>query len=417
MTTTARRIFITGATGGLGRRLVVDRLARGDSMVVLSRRPDEARRLFAAVANPRIEVVEGDPGVPGRWQRLVGACDAVVHLAGEPIAARRWNAEVRETIRRSRVEGTYQLAFAVRTAAKPPAVLISASGIGILPRGRAGPLDETAPPGREFLARVALAWEREAMRARSASTRVVALRIPIVLDAESGFLREIAPWWRRGLDPTPWSARDRVPWIHWRDVLRVVDRALGDDRLEGPVHAVAPDSSEAIAWRQAMVAAVCRGAVRIPVIASRLAAGAVIDAMRGSCDARPAKLEAIGFEWKQPDLASAIAQELRPRNEPAQTSVSRVVLPPAPIAAPRPRSTGSEQAPDSAPSSGTDGLGRPATTPQTPAIAEAPAAAVPGGLPSSRPAPRPETSGPPVESGPAADVDPARSSPPPTVRT
>ncbi|MFZ9692731.1 MAG: NAD(P)H-binding protein, partial [Phycisphaerales bacterium] len=103
MTTTARRIFITGATGGLGRRLVVDRLARGDSMVVLSRRPDEARRLFAAVANPRIEVVEGDPGVPGRWQRLVGACDAVVHLAGEPIAARRWNAEVREAIRRSRV--------------------------------------------------------------------------------------------------------------------------------------------------------------------------------------------------------------------------------------------------------------------------------------------------------------------------
>ena len=308
--TATRRIFITGATGGLGRRLVADRLARGDSIVVLSRRPDEARRRFAAVANPRVEVVEGDPAIPGRWQRLVGACDAVVHLAGEPIAKRRWNPEVREAIRRSRVEGTYQIAFACRTAAKPPAVLLSASGIGFLPRDRSGPLDESSPPGRGFLAQVALAWEREALRARSDSTRVVTLRIPIVLDAESGFLHEIVPWWKRGIDPTPWSAHDRVPWLHWQDFLEVVDRALRDDRLKGPVHAVAPEASEAASWRRAIAAALGRGALRVPPILARLAAGGVIDSMRGSCEAVAAKLESVGFAWRHRELQEAIAAEI-----------------------------------------------------------------------------------------------------------
>ena len=271
--------------------------------------------MFAAVANPRVEVVEGDPAIPGRWQRLIGSCDAVVHLAGEPIAARRWNAEVREAIRRSRVEGTYQVAFACSSAAKSPAVLLSASGIGFLPRDRSGPLDESAPPGRDFLAQVAVAWEREATRARSASTRVVALRIPIVLDADSGFLREVLPWWKRGIDPTPWSAHDRVPWLHWQDLLEIVDRALLDDRLEGPVHAVAPEVSEAAVWRRAMASAVGRGAVRVPPMLARLAAGGVIDSMRGSCEAVAAKLEAIGFAWRHRDLHEAIAAELALREE------------------------------------------------------------------------------------------------------
>ena len=284
--------------------------------MVLSRRADDARRRFAAVALPSVEVVEGDPASPGRWQRLVGACDAVVHLAGEPIAARRWNPEVREAIRRSRVEGTYQIAFACRTAAKPPPVLVSASGIGFLPRDRSGPLDESSPPGRGFLAQVALAWEREALRARSDSTRVVALRIPIVLDAESGFLHEVVPWWKRGIDPTPWSPRDRVPWLHWQDFLEVVDRAIRDDRLEGPVHAVAPEASEAVAWRRAIAAAIGRGALRVPPILARLAAGGVIDSMRGSCEAVAAKLESVGFAWRHGELQEAITAELassRPR--------------------------------------------------------------------------------------------------------
>ena len=318
--TATRRIFITGATGGLGRRIVADRLARGDALVVLSRRPDEARRLFAAVANPRLEVVEGDPAIPGRWQRHVGSCEAVVHLAGEPIAARRWNPEVRESIRRSRVEGTYQVAFACMSATRPPSVLVSASGIGFLPRDAGSPLDETSPAGRDFLAQVAVAWEREALRARSESTRVATLRLPIVLDAESGFLREVVPWWRRWVDPTPWSARDRVPWLHWQDLVEVVDRTLRDDRLEGPVHAVAPEASEASSWRRAIAAAVGRGAIRVPPSLARLAAGGVIDSMRGSCEAVASKLEAIGFAWRHRDLHEAIAIELRPPTADLQPS-------------------------------------------------------------------------------------------------
>ena len=421
--TNARRIFITGATGGLGRRLVADRLARGDSVLVLSRRPDEARRLFAAVANPRIEVIEGDPAIPGRWQRFVGGCDAVVHLAGEPIAGRRWNPEVRESIRRSRVEGTYQVAFAVRTSAKPPPVLLSASGIGILPRGDHGPLAESALPGRGFLSQVAIAWEREAMRARSEATRVVALRIPIVLDAESGFLREIVPWWRRGVDPTPWSSRDRVPWVHWKDLLRIVDRALVDDRLEGSVHAVAPEASEAASWRRAIARAIGRGALRVPAMLSRLVAGGVVDAMRGSCDARPAKLESIGFTWHHPDLQEAIAEELRPAVErtPASSPPQRPTPKPVVVRKPIDPAAASSSAP-SVPSAAlvSEAATRPEReSPEAPrvpppreALREAPIVAA--ALPKE---PKPVVETPPAPTEPTGASASAESSPSPAVRT
>ena len=421
--TATRRIFITGATGGLGRRIVADRLARGDALVVLSRRPDDARRLFAAVANPRLEVVEGDPAIPGRWQRHVGSCEAVVHLAGEPIAARRWNAEVRESIRRSRVEGTYQVAFACTTAAKPPSVLVSASGIGFLPRDAGSPLDEASPAGRDFLAQVAVAWEREALRARSESTRVAALRIPIVLDAERGFLREVVPWWRRGVDPTPWSARDRVPWLHWQDIVEVVDRALRDDRLEGPVHAVAPEASEASSWRRAIAAAVGRGAIRVPPFLARLAAGGVIDSMRGSREAVASKLEAIGFAWRHRDLHEAIAIELRPptadlRPPRAPSEAARAgasmreadprlgsVAPPharrpdAPRPAPAIPSKGRSEATPAPP---------PMPTAPPPRVTEPPANAVEASASRDRLVPTPSSASPPAE---AAPRDPA--GPPP----
>lgn len=384
--TATRRIFITGATGGLGRRLVADRLSRGDSLVVLSRRPDEARRLFAAASNPRLEVAEGDPSVPGRWQRLVGGCDAVVHLAGEPIAARRWTAAVRESIRRSRLEGTYQVAFAVRTAAKPPAVLVSASGIGFLPGDRAEPLDESSPAGRDFLAQVAIAWEREALRAAGASTRAVALRIPIVLDAEAGFLREIAPWWRRGIDPTPWRSGDRVPWIHWADFLRSVDLALRDERLAGPLHLTAPEASPAAEWRSSLRAALSHRAIRLPRRLLELAGGGLIRSMRGSRMAVPAKLLAAGFAWQHGDLRAAIAAELgSARSSQATRASSAPIRAEAASAVPTPQATSRElpRSPQS-PASAESSRPRP---PRAPSDAESPA--IDAGAPRQAVSPRP----------------------------
>ena len=304
-----RRIFITGATGSIGRRLVADRLDRGDELVLLSRRPDEARRRFAAVANPRVHVLEGDPTVPGRWQAALARCDAVVHLAGTPLAAARWNPEIRNSIRRSRIDGTFQVAFAVRTAARPPEVLISASGTDLLACDLGRPLEEPGEAGQGFLAEVATHWEREAMRA-SAASRVIALRMPPVLDGDGGLLAAVLPWWRRGIDPLPWRRGDAVPWIHWRDLLEAIDHAIESPSLAGAVHAVAPEPTTGAELRRAAGELLGRRIHPLPRWIGRLAGGEMIAEIRGSRAVVPAALARSGFEWIVSDLHRALAIEL-----------------------------------------------------------------------------------------------------------
>ncbi|MGA0287675.1 MAG: NAD-dependent epimerase/dehydratase family protein, partial [Phycisphaerales bacterium] len=329
------RILVTGGTGGIGRRFVRSRLQRGDEVFVVSRRSDEARRLFAAGATRNIHVLDGDPGIPGRWQQTVGEVDAVVHLAGAPIAAARWTTEIRETIRRSRVEGTYQVAFAIRESETPPRVLVSASGTGRYAAGP-DPIDESAPAGRGFLSEVAEAWEREAMRAASDRTRVVVARIPTVLDREAGYLARMSSWWRRGVDPSPWASGEAVPWVHHLDLVRMLESALGDESLAGPVNFTAPNAATAAGIRDALRAILGKRPLPLPRRLVRLAGGAAVDELAGSRDVVPARLHARKFEWKVESVAEALAIELG-HGVVRQTTATRTpVVPPKPVEPPRP---------------------------------------------------------------------------------
>jgi len=329
------RILVTGGTGGIGRRFVRERLRRGDEVFVVSRRSDEARRMFAAGATPKVHVLEGDPGIPGRWQQTVGEVDAVVHLAGAPIASARWTPQVRETIRRSRVESTFQVAFAIRESETPPRVFLSASGTGRYAAG-GGVLDEASPAGRGFLSSVAAAWEREALRAASERTRVLIARIPTVLDRDAGFLARMAPWWRRGLDPAPWTASDAVPWVHHADLLRMLDLGLEEQALSGPVNFTAPTATNAAEIRDALRAVLGRRPVPIPRRILRAIAGCVIDELGGSREVRPAKLHAIGFTWSVESIGRAIALELGHGEVPSAGADPTPVSPPKPVSPSKP---------------------------------------------------------------------------------
>jgi uncharacterized protein (TIGR01777 family) len=306
------RILVTGATGAIGQRVVRDRLARGDGVVAVSRRPDLARRLFAAGANPQVQVVGGDVAAPGRWQRLVGEVDAVVHLAGAGIADRRWSRERREAIRRSRIESTYHLAFAIAETAAPPRVFLCASGSGYYPARGGGVFDEDAPPGRGFLAEVCVAWEREARSARSDRTRVVPLRIGVVLDRAGGMVARLLPWWRRRIDPLPPPRGLLVPWVHWRDLCAIVDAALRDPRLDGAVNAVAPRALDRAAWRRGIAEGVgAAPLLAVPRAVLRRVLGGVADATGLSATIEPRRLETIGFRFGHLDPASALAVAIR----------------------------------------------------------------------------------------------------------
>src|SRR4030095_5077029 len=144
------KLFITGATGLIGRRVVLDRLQRGDQVVLLSRDASHASTMFAAAANRNITIVQGNPAAPGDWQESVGGCDAVLHLAAAPIADRRWSASYKRTIATSRIDTTHQDVSAIEMAAGPerPSVLLRASGSGCYGDAGDRELTEDSPAGR-----------------------------------------------------------------------------------------------------------------------------------------------------------------------------------------------------------------------------------------------------------------------------
>lgn len=298
---------MTGATGAIGRRLVADRVARGNRVRVLSRRPEDARALFAPFG-PSVEVIAGDPCTAGSWQFAIDGCAAVVHLAGAGIMDARWSNARMAEIRRSRIESTHRLREAIARMTDPPRVFVSASGTHFA--GHAGDrmVDEHAPFGADFLGSLCLAWEAAAMAVPAeAGVRTVVLRIPFVLDAESPGLRQMLAFANRGFIPYPGDGRAFVPWIHHADLMRVFAHAIEDRSLAGPVIACAPRAARMAELAAAIGRAHARGprGIAVPRRIARLVKGRVVDALCASVRAEPRRLMLRSFEWRHADLPEA----------------------------------------------------------------------------------------------------------------
>jgi len=307
------RLFITGATGTIGRRLVLDRIERGERVVLLARDPARASKLFAADSNSNITIVEGDCAIPGRWQRAVNGVDAVIHLAGVGIAARRWTTTHKEAIRRSRVDGTHQIVNAIEDAARRPPTFISASATGYYGDAGDRELDEKAPPGDDFLASVCVDWEAQAQCAADAGVRTAILRLGVVLDPRGGAIKEMLPIFRRGLGGPIGSGRQYVPWVHWRDVLGTIALVLENPSASGAINVVAPNPATSREFAQALGDAVGRPSlVRAPRWAVRMLKGELADFLVSSQRAIPARLLELGLRFVQPEIVRAMQALLTP---------------------------------------------------------------------------------------------------------
>jgi len=307
------RIFVTGATGAIGRRLVADRVARGDRVRVLSRRPDDARLLFAR-HGPSVEVIAGDPCASGAWQLAVEGCGAVIHLAGAGIMDARWTIARMAEIRRSRIESAQRLREAIVRMQDAPRVLVTASGTHFA--GHCGDriVDERAPFGADFLGSLCLAWEQAALGvADDAGVRTVALRIPFVLDAEVPAFRQMLAFAARGFVPYPGDGRAFVPWIHHADLVRIVALAIEDRAISGAILACAPRAPRMSELAASIGRAHPRGArgIAIPRRLSRLVKGRVVDALCASVRAEPRRLLMRSFAWRFPALDDAVADVMR----------------------------------------------------------------------------------------------------------
>jgi hypothetical protein len=295
------KVALTGASGFLGPVLVQRLLERGHGVHVLAR--DVARALSGLPSG-----VTGsyfDAATPLSPDALGGA-EAVIHLAGEPVA-QRWTDKARQRIRDSRVVGTRLLVEAMR-AAGTVRHFVSASAIGYYGADRgAEPLTETGSPGEDFLARVCRAWEAEAQEAESAGIRTVLPRIGVVLHPEGGALKQMLPLFRLGLGGKMGSGRQYLSWVHRDDTVGLLLFALEQQELRGPVNVTAPEPVTNADFARALGAALHRPAVLpVPAFALKVAVGEMSEAVLGGQRVLPRRAQEAGYRFQHPDLPEAL---------------------------------------------------------------------------------------------------------------
>ncbi|MDI3297824.1 MAG: TIGR01777 family oxidoreductase [Bacillota bacterium] len=320
------RVVVTGGTGLIGRALAEALASEGHGVVVLSRRPAPSAagrlppgvRLLAWPALPAGELALApgpQAGESGEWRRALEEADAVVHLAGESIASGRWTAARKERILQSRVRSTRALVEALEAAERRPKALVSGSAVGYYGPHGDEELTEEAGPGSDFLARVCVAWEREAEAAERLGLRVVRLRTGLVLAREGGALPQLLRPFRLGLGGPLGGGGQWVPWIHLADEVGLIRWALEEERVEGPLNAVAPEPVRQRELARLIGRFLGRPAwFPAPAPLLRLALGEMAEALLLSGQrALPARALALGYRFRYARPEAALEELLGPR--------------------------------------------------------------------------------------------------------
>jgi uncharacterized protein (TIGR01777 family) len=307
------RVFITGGSGYIGRAIVDALLARGDQAVVVTRDVPRAR----AGLPEAVELVEGDATTAGPWQTRVDGCDGAINLAGESLAAQRWDARFRQIALDSRVDATRFLVEAIGAAARPPRVLCSASGIDAYAFDADLPIeddedevDESAPRGSSFLARLCRDWEEEAARAEAHGVRVVLMRTGVVVGGAGGPIDRWARAFRFFAGGRLGSGRQWMSWVHLDDVVGAYLFALDTPDLTGPVNLVAPGRLRNREFARRLGQALHRPSViPTPARALRLALGDFAEYLLNGRPAVPRRLVSAGYSFRHPELEPSLLQK------------------------------------------------------------------------------------------------------------
>jgi hypothetical protein len=291
-------VAVTGSTGLVGSALAVALEAEGQLVRPVVRRPPRAEK----------HEIRWDPAAGTIDAAELAGVDAVVHLTGENIAARRWTPTFQQKIRDSRVRSTTLLCQTLAGLATKPAALICASAIGYYGNRGDELIDESSPPGRGFLADVCQQWEAATQPARDAGIRVVNLRIAFVLAREGGGLAKMLTPFSLGLGGVIGSGRQYMSWIALDDLVRAIQFALSATALSGPVNATAPQPVTNREFTKTLGRVLHRPTIfPMPAFAARLAFGEMADDMLlGGARVEPRALTAAGFQFAYPQLEAAL---------------------------------------------------------------------------------------------------------------
>jgi len=289
-------ILVSGSTGLVGRALVSHLASLGHVVSRLVRGSAEDAE------------VNWDPGAGTIDASALGELDGVVHLAGENIAAGRWNEDKKARIRDSRVDGTGLLARTLSKMEQPPEVMVSASAIGFYGDRGDEPLEETSTPGSGFLAETCHAWEMAATPASEKGIRVVHPRIGMVLTQSGGALRKMLLPFKLGFGGVIGSGDQYMSWVTLEDLLGILTHCLTDKTRSGPVNAVSPNPCTNREFTKTLGRVLIRPTLfPMPAFAARLAFGEMADALLLS-GARviPGKLTESGYAHQHPELETGL---------------------------------------------------------------------------------------------------------------
>ncbi|MDP2647054.1 MAG: TIGR01777 family oxidoreductase [Desulfobacterales bacterium] len=304
------KVFITGGTGFIGVRLSRFLLDQGHRVTVTGRQ--ERPSLFPA---GNFRHIQADTTHSGPWQDALADADAVINLAGQSISG-RWTDLYKEQVYNSRILTTRHLVDALPDNRQT--TLISASASGYYGDCADRILTESSPSGNDFLAKVSMDWEAEALKAQKKAARVVLTRFAVVLDKNGGALKKMLPPFRFFLGGPLGSGMQWFSWIHLQDLMSVMAHILENPGLKGPINCCSPQPVQNRTLAKTLGRALHRPSfLPAPAFMIRLLLGELGASILGSQRMQPEKLSAAGFIFKFPALEDAVRDILKTDTPPA----------------------------------------------------------------------------------------------------
>ncbi|MEA5469286.1 TIGR01777 family oxidoreductase [Spirulina sp. 06S082] len=304
------KIAITGGTGFVGSRLVAKLNEKKENILIFTRNKERTQKMFPNSAFPTLEIVPYTPKKSGDWQEKIAGCDAVVNLAGEPLAEGRWTSDRKQEIILSRQIGTQKIVEAIAKADPKPQVLINASAIGYYGTSETQIFAENSPSGDDFLAEVCQKWEAEAEKVKENNVRLVILRLGIVLGNGGAIAKMITPF-KLFMGGSIGSGKQWFSWIHQEDIVNLILEAITHPEIAGVYNATSPNPVRMEKFCYTLGEVLHRPSwLPVPsfAIEAILGDGAIV-VLEGQ-NVQPKAVEALGFNYQYPTVKSALQEIL-----------------------------------------------------------------------------------------------------------
>lgn len=295
-----KKILITGGTGFIGSYLCTELLKQGHFISIITRSPEK----YSEEQSKNLRYIAWDDNL----SKAMAETDVVINLVGESLFGKRWTDSVKKSIYNSRIESTRKLAEAMKNSDSKPELFISVSGISIYGDSGGKLLDESSPPGDDFLAHVCKDWEKESKKAEELDVRVVNPRLGIVMEKDGGFLQIMKLPFLFFVGGPIGDGKQYVPWVHMDDLVRALIYPIENKELTGPYNVCSPQPEPMNRLAEALGNVLNRPSFfRVPEFVMKAILGEAAQPALASLNVQPKVLQISGFEFKFEDVEEALA--------------------------------------------------------------------------------------------------------------